>query len=175
MHFDESTYRRLRGDVYRFAYRHLGDHSASEDVVQDSFLRFAQYPSGSVGNIGGLLRRIANNLIIDAARFRTRRAEEALPETWDIPADEPDQETVLLERERMQQVSDILERMPEVRRRVFVMRRLHGMSAREVAAVLAITPAAVDTHVARAVLALHKGMTDDAVRDTADDAMSRAL
>jgi RNA polymerase sigma-70 factor (ECF subfamily) len=48
--------------------------------------------------------------------------------------------------------------MPPQRREVFIMRRLHGMSAKEVGAALKISPAAVDAHVARAVLALHKEM-----------------
>jgi RNA polymerase sigma factor (sigma-70 family) len=158
LNFDESVYRLFRRDVYRFAYRHLGDHVASEDVVQDSFVRLAQYRTDTVANMGGMLRTIARNLIIDHTRFRKRRAEDALPEGMEAPADEPSQEHVLLQRERMEQVLSILAGMPEQRREAFTMRRLHGMSAKEAAAALGISPAAVDTHVARAVLALHKGM-----------------
>lgn len=159
MQFDESAYRQFRGDVYRLAYRRLRDHSASEDIVQDSFLRLANYKSNSVANIGGMLRKIAKNLIVDCARFRTRRSEEALSPEQDISTDEPSAESRLLHKERMGQVSEILAQLPPLRRQVFIMRRLHGMSAKEVGAALSITPAAVDTHVARAVLALHKGLS----------------
>ena len=159
MQFDESVYRLFRGDVYRFAYRHLGDHSASEDVVQDSFLRLAQYQPDSIRNMGGVLRKIANNLIVDRSRFQKRRAEETLPEQLDIAADDPSQEKILLGRERMEQVSEILSQMTELRREAFIMRRLRGMSAREVATALSISPAAVDAHVARALLTLHKGLS----------------
>lgn len=157
VHFDEVAYRRYREDVYRLAYRHLRDHSASEDVVQDSFLRLAGYSANPILNMGGMLRKIARNLIVDSARFRARRAEEALPAAQDISTDEPSAENTLLHRERMERVSQILEQMPPLRREVFIMRRLHGMSAKAVAKALSISPAAVDTHVARAVLALHKG------------------
>ncbi|WP_448664010.1 RNA polymerase sigma factor [Sphingomonas sp. CJ20] len=160
MNLDESMYRLFRREVYRFAYRHLGDHSASEDVVQDSFVRLAQYRAGTVANLGGMLRTIAHNLIVDQTRFHKRRAEEAMSDATDVAAEVPSQEQVLLQRERMQQVSEILARLPEQRRQVFIMRRLHGMSAKEVAAALAISPAAVDTHVARAVIALHRGMAE---------------
>jgi RNA polymerase sigma factor (sigma-70 family) len=160
LNFDESVYRLFRREVYRLAYRHLGDHSASEDVVQDSFVRLAQYRSGTVANLGGMLRTIAQNLIVDQTRFHKRRAEEVLPDGADVAAETPSQEQVLLQRERMEQVSELLARMPEQRRQVFIMRRLHGMSAKEVSAALAISPAAVDTHVARAVLALHRGMAE---------------
>lgn len=158
MNIDESVYRLFRREVYRLAYRHLGDRAASEDVVQDSFLRLAQYRSGTVENVGGMLRRIAHNLIVDHTRFRRRKAEDDLSHAAEAPAPEPSQEQVLLHRERMEQVSEILAQMPEQRREVFIMRRLHGMSAKEVSAALAISPAAVDAHVARAVLMLHKGM-----------------
>jgi RNA polymerase sigma-70 factor (ECF subfamily) len=156
--FDESVYQLFRRDVYLFAYKHLGDHVASEDVVQDSFVRLAQYRSDTVANVGGMLRTIARNLIIDHTRFRRRRAEESLPDGIEAPADQPSQEQVLLHRERMEQVFEILAQLPEQRRQAFTMRRLHGMSARDVGSALGISPAAVDTHVARAVVALYKGM-----------------
>lgn len=159
VHFDESAYRQLRGQVYRLAYRHLGDHSASEDIVQESFVRLAQYRTDSIRNIRGMLRRIASNLIIDSSRSRARRAEEDLSQGIEAVTDEPSQEQALLLRERMQQVSDVLAQMPPLRRQVFIMRRLHGMSAKDVAAALSISPAAVDQHVARALLALHNGLS----------------
>ncbi|MCJ2185780.1 RNA polymerase sigma factor [Novosphingobium beihaiensis] len=158
MEFDETAYRSFRKELYRHARNRLGDHFASEDVVQDCFLRVAQYRPGSIANMGALLRRIANNLIVDQTRFRRRRAEDVPAQDFEVPDDEPSHEQVLLHRERMEQVSQILDRMPPQRREVFVMRRLHGMSAKEVGAALKISPAAVDAHVARAVLALHKEM-----------------
>ncbi|WP_137681336.1 RNA polymerase sigma factor [Aurantiacibacter suaedae] len=158
MELDELSYRLFRCYVYRLAYRKLGDHSASEDIVQDSFLRFAQYPREAVGNVGGLLHRIANNLIIDRARSNRRRAEDALPEDgMEIPGEEPSQEQVLIDKQRLEQASRILDQMPPLRRQVFILRRLHGMSSKEVGAAMSISPAAVDSHVARAVLALHRG------------------
>ena len=158
LEFDETAYRSFHRELYRLAYRRLGDHFASEDVVQDCFLRLTQYRPGSIANMRAMLRRIVNNLIVDQARFRRHRAEEALVQDFDVPGDDPSHEQVLLHRERMEQVSQILDRMPPQRREVFIMRRLHGMSAKEVGAELKISPAAVDAHVARAVLALHKEM-----------------
>lgn len=159
MHFDDSVYRRFRGEVYRFAYRHLGDHSASEDIVQDSFVRLAQYGPGSIANTGGMLRKIVRNLIVDRTRSHRHRTEVSLPETIEIAADEPSPERRLLARERVEHVTEALDKMTALRRKVFIMRRLHGMSAKEVAAALSISPAAVDAHVARAVLDLHKAMS----------------
>ncbi|BBC74271.1 conserved hypothetical protein [Altererythrobacter sp. B11] len=156
MEFNETAYRSFRKELYQLARSRLGDHAASEDVVQDCFLRLARYQPGSIANIAAMLRRIANNLIIDQARAHRHHADEQAGNDFDPPADEPSQEHLLIQRERMEQVSRILDLMPAQRREVFLMRRLHGMSAKEVGAALHISPAAVDTHVARAVLTLHK-------------------
>lgn len=73
----------------------------------------------------------------------------------------------MVQRERMQTVSDIIDAMPPQRRQVFIMRRLHGMSAKDVAAQLDISPSAVDAHVARAVLTLHRAMASLDEHETA--------
>ncbi|MCJ1961310.1 RNA polymerase sigma factor [Novosphingobium mangrovi (ex Hu et al. 2023)] len=158
MHFDETAYRKLRTDIYGFAYRRLGDHTASEDVVQDSFVRLAHYAPDTVRNVGAMLRRIARNLIVDHARLGLRRAEDVPASEIEIPSEQPSQEHAMLQRERMDTVSRIIATMPRQRREVFILRRLHGLSAKDVAAQLDISPSAVDAHVARAVLSLHRAM-----------------
>ena len=157
---DESDYRLHRDDMYRLVYARVRDHAVAEDVVQESFLRVLRYPRGGIANVGALVRTIASNLIRDHARTRRRHAEEPLSETFDIASDAPSAETALIDQERAALVARIVDEMPPLRREVFVRRRLHGESARAVATALGLTPAAVDAHVARAVLALHNAMTE---------------
>ena len=159
MNFDETTYRLLRGEVYAQAYRRLGDHHASEDIVQDSFLKLSKYRAGALANVGAMVSTIARNLIVDHVRSNRRQTHSPLSDEPEMATEAPSQEHVLLHRERAEQVSAIIAGMPEQRRKVFIMRRLHGKSAKEVASELNISSAAVDTHVARAVLALHKEMS----------------
>lgn len=166
MLIDDAAYRRLREDAYRLVYRQIRDHAAAEDLVQDSFLRLSRY-KGTVGNIGAMIRVIATNLLRDRARGDARRPEDPMPERLEIAADTPSAEDALIHRERVEMVEAILKEMPPLRREVFLRRRLHGESAREVAHAFEISPAAVDTHVARAVLALHKAMAEIARREDA--------
>ncbi|CUS45641.1 MAG: RNA polymerase sigma factor [Pseudomonadota bacterium] len=163
---DDAGYRQLRAEAYRQIYRQLRDHDAAEDLVQDSLLRLFRY-QGKIANIGAMVRVIAGNLIRDHVRSRARRAEEPLPAEFEIAAEEPRVDTALLHRERVGLVEDILAGMTPLRREIFLRRRLHGQSAKEVAAALGITPAAVDTHVARAVLVLHQEMKEIAQREDA--------
>lgn len=159
MSLENADYRQLREDAYRLVYRRIGDHAAAEDVVQDSFLRLSGY-KGTIANLGALMRVIATNLIRDRARSHGRRAEDPLPERYEFASDAPSAEEALIHRERVEMVELILQAMPPLRREVFLRRRLRGQSAREVAQALEISPAAVDAHVARAVLALHKAMAE---------------
>lgn len=166
MSIENADYRQLREDAYRLVYRQIRDHAAAEDVVQDSFLRLSRY-QGTIGNLGAMVRVIATNLMRDRARILGRRAEDPLPETYELAAGLPSAEESLLHREQVGMVERILQDMPPLRREVFLRRRLRGESAREVAQALEITPAAVDTHVARAVLALHKAMAEISRRENA--------
>lgn len=127
--------------------------------MQDSFLKLAKYRAGALANVGAMMSTIARNLIVDHVRSNRRQAHTPISNEPEIATEAPSQEHVLLHRERAEQVSAIIARMPEQRRTVFIMRRLHGKSAKEVASALNISSAAVDTHVARAVLALHKEMS----------------
>lgn len=160
MKLDTLIYQRLRQKIYRMAYRQLGDHAASEDVVQDSFVRLTRYRDTTIDNMGGMLRVIARHLIHDQSRKRSRLAEEPLPDDAPFTSDEPSAEDAMLQRERVAQVSRIVEAMPGLRREVFLRRRLHDESARQVAEALGISPAAVDQHVARALLSIHKGLAE---------------
>lgn len=157
---DEADYRQHRDDAYRLVYARLRDRAASEDVVQDSFLRVLRYRGGAIGSLGALVRTIAINLIRDHARSKNRRAEDALRDDFEIASDASSPEEVLLHRERVRMIAKIVDDMPPLRRDVFLRRRLHGESARHVAAALSISPAAVDAHVARAILTLHKAMAE---------------
>lgn len=159
MHFDETIYRLFSRNIYVQAYRRLDDHGDSEDVVQNSFMRLSAYRADSIANVGAMLQTIARNLILDHARTAGRYIYNAPLPDHDIPTPEPSQEHVMLQRERVEQVVAIIDRMPEMRRTVFIMRRLHGKSAKEVAGEMNISAAAVDSHVARAVLILHKEMS----------------
>ena len=155
---EDADYRLHRSDAYRLLYGRTRDHALSEDLTQDVFVRLTRYRSGSVSNLGALVRAIAANLLRDHMRGARRRAEEALPEQLEIASDAPSQHEILVQRQRVEHVSGVLAEMPPLRRDVFLRRRLHGQSAREVANDLGLTVAAVDQHVARAVLMLHNRM-----------------
>jgi len=145
-----------RTDLLRYVGRRVGDSVLSEDIVQEAYLRLLTYRSKSgsaITNVPALLRRISLNLVRDHYRRAGRQAVVELSE--DIPCPQPNIQQQLEQRQLVELVVAVLKGMPRLRRDVFIRRRVHGQCAKDVASALGLSPSAVDTHVARAVLDLH--------------------
>lgn len=145
-----------RDALFRFIQRRVRNATVSEDIVQDTFVRFLGRRGSPAADVGALMRRIALNLVRDHFRASARRTFEPVDETHQADTDSP--EDILMFRERAERFSRIVDAMPRLQRDVFVHRRLHGLSSKETAERLGLTPAAVDAHVARALVALEKGL-----------------
>jgi len=145
-----------RDALYRFIQRRVRNAALSEDIVQDTFVRYLGRRGSPVADVGALMRRIALNLVRDHFRADARRAFEPVDD--EHPADTGTPEEMLMFRQRAERFGQILEAMPALQREVFIHRRLHGLTSKEAAERLGISPAAVDAHVARALVALEKGL-----------------
>ncbi len=145
-----------RDALFRFIQRRVRDAAVSEDIVQDTFVRYLGRQGSPAADTLALMRRIALNLVRDHFRAGARRAFE--PVDAEHPADTETPEDSLMFRERAERFGRILAAMPPLQRDVFIHRRLHGLSSKDTAQRLGLTPAAVDAHVARALVALEKGL-----------------
>lgn len=145
-----------RDALYRFIQRRVRNAALSEDIVQDTFVRYLGREGSPVTDVGALMRRIALNLVRDHFRADARRTFEPVDD--EHPADTGTPEEMLMFRQRAERFGRILDAMPALQRNVFIHRRLHGLSSKETAERLGLTPAAVDAHVTRALVALEKGL-----------------
>jgi RNA polymerase sigma factor (sigma-70 family) len=132
----------LRG----FVRGRLGDHADGDDVVQETFVRLFSYDA-PVGNVKALCFAIARNLLLDHGRAARR---VAVPLDDDMVCPQPTAETVAAYRRAVTILAGALERMPPLRREVFLRRRLDGLSTAEIALGLDMSLAAVEKHVVRA-------------------------
>jgi RNA polymerase sigma-70 factor (ECF subfamily) len=152
---DFARVRAQRNDLYRFIVRRTRDPAAADDLVQETFARLLTYErTSNVVDRGALGYTIALNLVRDHFRSHQRRPSEALHD--DIPCEAPAAEQVLMHRQRVEVFGKALDAMPPLRRDVFIRRRLHGQSCRQIAADLAMNEAAVEKHVVRALEQLHR-------------------
>ncbi|QJU59325.1 sigma-70 family RNA polymerase sigma factor [Sphingomonas sp. AP4-R1] len=135
----------------------MDDPAVREDIVQEAIAKFFLYQAKSgiaVTSVSGLLRRISLDLARDYYRRRRRSRDVELSD--DLPCQAASAQQQLEQRQLLEIIVGVVKGMPRLRREVFFRRRLERQSAREVAEALGISPGAVDAHIARAVLDLHR-------------------
>lgn len=140
-----------------------------EDVVQAAFVRYAAVPDkAAVQNPRAFLYTAARNIVIDHRRHdRTvgRHARDVLNTTVDDSASEITPERVLIGKERLHQLLEYLQRMPEHRRRVVLLNRMEGLSVREIADLFGLAENTARKQIARAVTDCLKHLKEPDIDD----------
>ena len=150
----ETLSARYRESIYRHILATIHDSSATEDIVQEAFLRIwtrAEQWHGR-GSFKAWLFRIATNLALNHVRTLRRRRQQPLEAPAD-PLDEDDESSVpswmvdhslpgpdviVEEVERSQLLQQLIEELPEEKRAVFRLVYDAEMETRQVAQTLGI-------------------------------------
>lgn len=141
-----------RGLLFTVAYEMLGSTADAEDVLQDSWLRWADVDHGAVRDHRAYLVRIVTRQALN--RLRTlQRQRESYVGTW-LPEPLVTGPDVLEDVELADSVSFamlvVLETLTPLERAVFVLREVFGFGYDEVAEVVGRTPGAVRQLASRA-------------------------
>ncbi len=137
----------------RARFPSLPDH---DDLVQDSFLRVLRAHAGTpIANAKGFLFSTARNLALNSLRHRRYSHPRDMGEidptvVLDEKADTPE---IVARTQELNLLHLALESLPERCREVFVLRRLHGFSQKEIATRLGISEKTVEN---QCVLALRR-------------------
>ncbi len=168
----------------RHCTRVLGSRSEAEDAVQETLLRawrnHAQFDGR--GRLGSWLHRIATNVCIDMLNARSRRALPADPAFLQAAPLEASAETDPAERALAQETFRLallvaVERLPARQRAVVILREALCWHASEVAELLGISDAAVNSALyrARASLQSTDPRVDGAISATTEDSRQNLL
>jgi len=125
-------------DVYRVAFRVLGDRDLAEDAAQDAMLNAlaALDRFRGASSFRTWLLRIAMNSALSIGRRKTRRREIALvTEQHDTPAEE-DAENSAVAKSEAARAAEQLKRLPPKQRAAVELRVNQGLSYAEVGEVL---------------------------------------
>lgn len=142
---DRSLIARLRARLVR----RTGCADEAADIVQDSYLRFAQRPKASIDNPEGYLWRIASNIAID--RRRRSKSFPCVPLEESVPSATPAPDRVLVGRQSLHEVLQIVDQLPPRCQEVFVLRKIDGLEQHEIAARLCISQNMVQKHLRKAL------------------------
>ena len=134
-----------RGLLFTVAYEMLGSAADAEDVVQETWLRWAQVDRTQVREPRAYLVRIVTRMSLNRLRTVARRREdyfgEWLPEPLLTSPDVAD-DVELVESVSIAMLT-VLETLAPFERAVFVLREVFDVPYGEIAAAVGRTPAAV--------------------------------
>lgn len=147
--------RRHKGTAYRFIRRYVGDHDEAHDLLQETFVSAWSALSGFDVNqpLSAWLRRIALNKCRDWSRRRKVRAFfydaksiETSARALSAPVQSEDRE-----REAMLSALDAaLAALPRTLKEPLLLTVFEGLSHKEAANLLHVSPKAIETRIYRA-------------------------
>ena len=148
------TYLNCRMQLMKFASRFFRRPEDIEDVVQEAFVKSleAERHDTTIRTARSYLFRVIRNLALNELTRGDDRLTEALEEYDPAFADGVDIERQVASSERFELFCRAVARLPDVCRRVFVLRRVYGFSQREIAEHLGISIKTVEAHLAKGMV-----------------------
>ncbi len=152
----------LRDSIYSFVYRMVDGYSAAEDILQETFIFFIEYPEKyrpERGSLFSFLCGVARNKTMHHLRKCGNLLETGTDAFADclVTEDNTMQSPlkVLLEREFETKVEESLKSLSPLLREVLILRELHEFSYQEIAAISEenINTVKVRLHRARRIMA----------------------
>jgi RNA polymerase sigma-70 factor (ECF subfamily) len=125
-----------------------------DDIVQESYARLAALASvEGIRNPKNYLFQIASSVIITHIRrsrvVSIRTASEI--DLLSVPSDAPSSERQVEDRDELQTIAKAIASLPTPCRDVFILRRIEGLSQREVGIRLGLSENSVEHHMARGI------------------------
>ena len=154
---DHARLRELTAEYYEFVWRSLRRLGVrppeTDDAAQRVFLVLAQklssiHPDKERSFVFGIVMRVAANVRRDLATAREREVAES--DSLESIAHGPTAETVVTRAEERATLDEILARIPEERRAVFVLFELEELTVTEIAELLRLPVGTVATRLRRA-------------------------
>ena len=157
-------FERYWSPIVRYSVSLLGNQDEAEDIAQETFERLWERREAwrVEGKVQPLLLKIARNLCIDTLRRRAT-GERAVLKTA-LPVATPTPSMVCEEEELGAIVTRAVLALPERRREVLILSRIHGLSRQEISEILDLAPRTVANHL-RLALADLRGLLNPYIRE----------
>ena len=147
----ELAYHRWSGKVYTFIWKQCHSEEIAEEVVQLVFIRLWEKRENLSleHTLSSQLFRMSKTIFIDELRktAQSRKYQENLQQSAAMVFSENTFEY----KEALELVYQAIDRMPPVRKQIFIMSRMQHLSCKEIAAKLSISPKTVENHITLAL------------------------
>jgi RNA polymerase sigma factor (sigma-70 family) len=144
-----------------------------DDIIQEAYARIAALGAFSqISNPEGYFLRVARNILFDQLRrSRVVRIDTfAELEFLNVRDEGPDPEDRMSAKQELQKLKNLLDDLPDRCRQMFIMRKVEGLSQKEIGKRLGVTENTVETQVQRGLhLVLKAWATGTPQRSTAKE------
>lgn len=147
----QSVYRQYHAKLYFYVLKHTKSPYLAEETVQLTFIKLWEKRAGLSEDleISPQLFRIAKSLMFDLLRKEASTRDAIAAMTRDSGNFHVD--PAALNKADLQEVYKAIERMSPVRRQVFKLSRINGLTQKDIAEQLSISPKTVENHIGRAL------------------------
>ena len=149
-----------------------------DDVIQEAYCRLAEMDDVThIGNGRAYLFQTTRNIVLEQVRrSKIVRIDNMTDmESLNIVDEAPPMDRVVAGARELQRVEQLIDRLPVKCRRVFILRRIHGVSQREIARMLGISQAAVEKQATRGLKLIVNGLEgDECTEDSRGDTHERS-
>jgi RNA polymerase sigma factor (sigma-70 family) len=138
----------------RFLRRFCSRSEDVEDLAQEAFLLAFNAEHGQeIRSPKAYLFRVARNIALRDLKKKSRQLTDYLEDAVDeaLLGREASCEEELIAQQKMEQCCKAVASLPEQCRRVFLLRKIHAHSHKEIAEQLGISPRTVEKHIAKGV------------------------
>ncbi|MCD9026773.1 RNA polymerase sigma factor [Luteimonas sp. BDR2-5] len=152
-------------ELSEYFRKRIGHRDTAADLTQETFSRMMQYRDApGIGDYRLLMYRIANNLVYEHHRRGKRRRTShhvSLSDIDVLPARQPSLEAITEARQTIERlVTHTLQALPPHYRHAFRLSRIDGLTGREVAERMGISPKTVEKYIKRTLDACRAAVGD---------------
>lgn len=148
------------GRLYAFGLKYLKSQTDAEELVQDVFLKIWRNREKlrEDKNFHAYLFTIAFNQIREYFQHKSvflDVEDQFVPESEDITT-----EAGITYRSVLEQISTLINQLPEKKQKIFRLSRFEGKSAKEIAVLVGVSPKTVDNQISEVIGFLRKNLKD---------------
>ena len=150
-----SIYEQYSEKVYRLAFRFLKDKALSEEIVQETFINvwLSREKLDPEGNMWLYLYVVAKRLSLNSLR-QACKSNDFVENLLNFMEEQNSTEEEVLARDLENFTGKIIEKLPRQQQLVFKLSRIEGLSHKEIAEQLHISPNTVKNHMVEALKTL---------------------
>lgn len=155
----KQLYEEYHSKLYFFVLKHTQSPFLAEETVQLSFIKIWEKADQLSENVSLSIQifRIAKSVMIDLLRKETVRNNHT--ELFAIEKRDTYEEPDIDGRQELIRVHKAIDQMAPVRKKVFKLSRLEGLSHSKIAVHLSISPKTVENHIGKAIRELRRTLT----------------